>query len=112
MLRARPTGERIGIVASGGLTHFAVDEDLDREVIHAMQANDAGTLCAMPYRGLRSGQSGMLSWIMAAGALAGLLALTESEYVPVHRTPAGTGIGGRVPDLAAHLFLTNRSLLS
>jgi hypothetical protein len=42
--------------------------------------------------GLRSGNSEILNWIMAAGALE-QLELSESIHVPAHRTPAGTGIG-------------------
>ncbi|MCG2621342.1 hypothetical protein LVY72_05365 [Arthrobacter sp. I2-34] len=91
-LNALPGSERIGIVASGGLTHFAVDEELDTTVISALAAGDVDKLRSLPPLGLRSGNSEILNWIMAAGALTDLT-VTESEYIPVHRTPAGTGIG-------------------
>lgn len=91
-LAALPGNLRVGVVASGGLTHFAVDEDLDRAVIRALETGDAAALRALPLAGLRSGNSEILNWVMAAGALTGL-AVTDSEYVPVRRTPAGTGIG-------------------
>lgn len=91
-LTAHPGDERVGIVASGGLTHFAVDEELDRQVIRALETGDAEFLRALPPSGLRSGNSEILNWVMAAGALR-RLTVTESEYIPVHRTPAGTGIG-------------------
>jgi aromatic ring-opening dioxygenase catalytic subunit (LigB family) len=83
---------RVGIVASGGLTHFAVDADLDRTVIGALETGDAKTLSQIAPEALRSGNSEILNWIMAAGALAHLKVVT-SEYIPVRRTPAGTGIG-------------------
>ncbi|MGF7234279.1 MAG: extradiol ring-cleavage dioxygenase [Frankia sp.] len=92
VLRGLPSDDRVGIVASGGLTHFAVDSDLDRSVIGALETGDAATLRALPHRALRSGNSEILNWVMAAGALTGLT-VTDSEYIPVRRTPAGTGIG-------------------
>ncbi|WP_045876229.1 hypothetical protein [Pseudofrankia sp. DC12] len=92
VLAARPGAERVAIVASGGLSHFAVDEELDRRVIRALETGDAEALRALPPSGLRSGNSEILNWVMAAGALAGLT-VTDTEYIPVRRTPAGTGIG-------------------
>jgi hypothetical protein len=80
------------MVASGGLTHFATDEVFDRKILTAMRERDVDTLISLPVLGLRSGNSEILNWIMAAGALEHLR-LTDSDYVPVHRTPAGTGIG-------------------
>lgn len=87
-----PGGQRVAVIASGGLTHFAVDEALDRHVIGAFRKHDAEALRTLPPMGLRSGNSEILNWIMAAGALEHL-EVTESEYIPVHRTPAGTGVG-------------------
>jgi hypothetical protein len=91
-LRGSASGARVAIAASGGLTHFAVDEDLDRGVIEAMRRHDAAALKAVPHQSLRSGNSEILNWIMAAGAL-GNLPVDQCDYIPVHRTPAGTGIG-------------------
>lgn len=84
--------QRVGIVASGGLSHFAVDEDLDRKVLAALKNRDADTLRSLSPASLRSGNSEILNWIMTAGALSGL-EVTDEEYIPVHRTPAGTGVG-------------------
>ena len=69
-----------------------MDEDLDRAVLRALETADADALRALHPPGLRSGNSEILNWVMAAGALAGL-EVTDSEYIPVHRTPAGTGVG-------------------
>ncbi|MEV4381074.1 hypothetical protein [Streptosporangium sp. NPDC049644] len=91
-LAALPGGQRVGVVASGGLTHFAVDEDLDRQLLAALETGDVDALRALPPFGLRSGNSEILNWIMTAGAVDGLT-VTDSEYIPVQRTPAGTGIG-------------------
>ena len=83
---------RVGIVASGGLTHFHTDEVFDRRILNAMRTRDSDLLRALPVSALRSGNSEILNWIMAAGALEAL-AINFSEYIAVRRTPAGTGIG-------------------
>lgn len=92
VLRGSASDTRVAIVASGGLTHFAVDEELDRGVIEAMRRHDVAALRAVPHQALRSGNSEILNWIMAAGAL-GELSVDQCDYIPVYRTPAGTGIG-------------------
>lgn len=91
-LEGLPGDLRICVVASGGLSHFATDVDLDQGVLRALLAQDAETLAAIPPHALRSGNSEILNWIMAGGALGGLEP-EASEYIPVHRTAAGTGIG-------------------
>lgn len=87
-----PGPARVAIVASGGLSHFVVDEDLDRRVLAALCDGDAGGLGSLPRKQLRSGTSEILNWIVAAGALEGTPA-TVIDYVPGYRTPAGTGAG-------------------
>lgn len=91
-LRALPDEARICVVASGGLTHFVTDADFDRRVLDAMVACDVNALTTLPVDGLRSGNSEILNWVMTAGVFAGV-PLGEVEYMPVYRTPAGTGIG-------------------
>lgn len=91
-LESLPGELRICVIASGGLSHFATDADLDRRVLDALMARDGSELAKIPPHALRSGNSEILNWIMAGGALSDL----EPEppaYIPVYRTPAGTGIG-------------------
>ena len=83
---------RVAVIASGGLTHFVIDEDLDRGVLAAIAAGDAAALASIPRRRLRSGNSEILNWVTAAAALEGL-APHIVDYVPGYRTPAGTGTG-------------------
>jgi len=83
---------RVAVIASGGLTHFVIDETLDRGVLDAIAAKDAAALEAIPRERLRSGNSEILNWVTAAGALEGLSA-TIVDYVPGYRTLAGTGTG-------------------
>lgn len=83
---------RLAVVASGGLSHFVTDAELDTGVLEAMRAKDAAHLRGVPPGALLSGSSEILNWILAAGALEHV-PLDWSDYVPVYRTPAGTGIG-------------------
>jgi hypothetical protein len=83
---------RLAVVASGGLSHFVTDTELDRGVMDAIAAGDAAHLRAVPPQALRSGSSEILNWILAAGALADLK-VDFSDYLPIYRTPAGSGIG-------------------
>jgi 3-O-methylgallate 3,4-dioxygenase len=87
-----PTDSRIGIVASGGLSHFTVDEAFDAEVIGALRNKDAAALQALPREKLEAGNSEIRNWICAAGALEHL-DLGWVQYCPGYRTPAGTGTG-------------------
>jgi hypothetical protein len=83
---------RVGIIASGGLSHFTVDEELDGAVIAAMRNKDAAALESLPRHKLNSGSSEIRNWICAAGALEHLK-LDWLTYVPGYRTLAGTGTG-------------------
>lgn len=89
---AYPGNARVGILASGGLSHFTVDEELDGEVIRALREKDAAALQALPRNKLNGGSSEIRNWLCAAGALE-QLPLTWIDYQPGYRTPAGTGTG-------------------
>jgi len=83
---------KIGILASGGLSHFTIDEELDRRVLAACKAGDAKALESIPPAKLNSGSSEIRNWIVMAGAAAGMQTAWQ-EYEPLYRTPAGTGCG-------------------
>jgi len=91
-VEAFPGEGRIGILASGGLSHFLVDEDFDRAILKAISDKDAGFLQNLPRHKLNAGSSEILNWVALAGA-AEHLDLNWFEYVPGYRTPAGTGTG-------------------
>jgi aromatic ring-opening dioxygenase catalytic subunit (LigB family) len=85
---------RVAVIASGGLSHFVVDEELDRSLLGALQANDAAALRAIPRHRLHSAASEALNWVALGGAMhATRLGMELLAYVPVYRTPAGTGGG-------------------
>ena len=85
-----PARARVGVIASGGLSHFTVDEAFDRTIIEALRAKDGATLSTLPREKLEAGSSEIRNWICAAGAIEHL-SLRWVEYQPGYRTPAGTG---------------------
>ncbi|MDB5958364.1 protocatechuate 3,4-dioxygenase [Ramlibacter sp.] len=87
-----PGPQRIGVLASGGLSHFTVDEELDGRVVRALREQDAHALANLPREQLNSGSSEIRNWICMAGAVEHL-SLRRIEYIPAYRTPAGTGTG-------------------
>src|SRR5262249_49325534 len=87
-----PGQDRVGILASGGLSHFLVDEEFDRAILKALADKNAAFLQSLPWNKLHAGSSEILNWVAVAGALE-QLELNWFEYVPGYRTPAGTGTG-------------------
>jgi len=92
VIEAIPGNQRIAVVASGGLSHFVTDEVLDRRVLEALRTGAAEPLRSLPVEAMRSGSSEILNWVMAGGVLA-QIPNRWLEYIPVYRTPAGTGVG-------------------
>ena len=81
---------RVGIIASGGLSHFTIDEELDRTVLKAYSENDSVSLSNIPMSKLGAGTSEILNWITMAGA-SEHLEVNWIEYIPLYRSLAGTG---------------------
>jgi hypothetical protein len=91
-IAAYPEDLRVGVMASGGLSHFVVEEAMDRAIIAALRAKDHAFLAALDPRKLKAGSSEIRNWIVAAGAAADL-DLSWVSYTPAYRTPALTGTG-------------------
>ena len=85
-----PGDARVAVIASGGLSHFVIDEELDNAVLKAMQNRDAAALAALPRNKLNSGNSEIRNWIAVAGAVEHL-DMQVVDYVPCYRSAAGTG---------------------
>lgn len=83
---------RIAIIASGGLSHFVLDEELDRKIIAAMKNRDEKQLTSIPNKSLMSGTSEIRNWIVTAGATEHL-EMNLIDYAPCYRSAAGTGVG-------------------
>jgi 3-O-methylgallate 3,4-dioxygenase len=92
LIEAFPGDLRVGVLASGGLSHFVVDEALDHLVIDSIKRKDLDLLARLDPRQLKAGSSEIRNWIVVASA-ATHLDLKWISYTPSYRTPAGTGIG-------------------
>lgn len=88
--RDMPQGTRLAVVASGGMSHFVIDETLDRRLLRALAEGDAQALREFPSAALQSGTSELRNWIAIAGAVEHL-SMNLIDYIPCYRTPAGTG---------------------
>ena len=86
--------QRVAICASGGISHFVVDEDFDRRMLTAIKNRDTKTIFAEPESMFLSGTSETKNWITAAGILSETdLQMNLIDYVPSCRSEAGTGCG-------------------
>lgn len=82
----------VAVFGSGGLSHFVIDEELDRKVLDAMQAGDLDVLTSVPENLFESGTSEIKNWITHAALMAECgLKMTLVDYVPCYRSVAGTG---------------------
>lgn len=85
-------GQRVALIASGGLTHFVIEEDVDRRILDAFAAGDEEGVAGLPLEWFNSGNSEIRNWMVVAGALAGDdLRMQVVDYVPCYRSEAGTG---------------------
>src|SRR5262249_60226112 len=85
-----PEPLRVAVVATGGLSHFVVDEEIDRAMLAALEANDEAAIAALDPRAYVSGTSESLCWFAIGGACSDKRMETV-DYVPGYRTLAGTG---------------------
>jgi hypothetical protein len=87
-----PQDLRVGVVASGGLSHFVIDEDLDRGLLQALTGKDKEFMTSLKDDELRSGASEVRNWVTVGGAMASTeLTARVVDYVPCYRSEAGTG---------------------
>jgi len=84
--------KRVAVIASGGLSHFVIEEELDQQVLSAMKEKDDARLTNLPVEQFNAGSSEMRNWIALAGALDHTgLNMNLVDYVPCYRSAAGTG---------------------
>jgi hypothetical protein len=89
-----PENKRVGIMASGGLSHQIIDEEMDRQVIDALIERDDAVLSSLSISRLNraGGTPEILNWV-TVGAAMDPVGMTLVDYVPCYRSLAGTGHG-------------------
>ena len=89
------SNQRVAIIASGGLTHFVIEEDLDLHVLDGLKDGDEAKMTDLPDIRFMSGTSEIRNWIALGGAMAdGELGMNLLAYEPCYRSEAGTGCAG------------------
>ena len=89
-IETMPGDKRVLIIASGGLSHFVLDEELDRMLIQGLENDDRAVLEQLPRLDSPTGE--IRNWVAAAGACSGMR-FELFDYVPTPRSAAGTGGG-------------------
>lgn len=91
-IRAWESDRKVAIFGSGGMSHFVIDEQFDRQILDAIASRDGAALCGIGEEWFQSGTSELKNWIAAAGALFETsLAGGVVGYTPCYRSEAGTG---------------------
>jgi hypothetical protein len=84
--------QRVALVASGGLTHFVIDEDFDQAVLSAIERGDMDALAGLPESYFRVGTAEIKNWLPVISAMsAEKRGFHKIDYVPCYRSEAGTG---------------------
>jgi len=91
-IREWESDARVAVLASGGLTHFVIDEEVDAIFFEALRAHDMDRVADLGEAVFQDGTSEMKNWVPVAGAMAELGLPPEIiDYVPCYRSEAGTG---------------------
>ena len=86
------TDARVAVMASGGLSHVVIDEEIDQMTIDGLRNKKPEILWRLPRERLWGGTSEILNWVALAGAVESM-ELKYLEYVTTYRSPAATGCG-------------------
>jgi hypothetical protein len=85
---------RVGLIASGGLSHFVVDEALDDVVMSAVRTGDLAMWKQLDDSRYEGNTGEIKNWMpVVEAATASGLHLDQADYVACYRTEAGTGSG-------------------
>src|SRR5690606_26459361 len=84
---------RVAIIASGGLTHFVIDEAVDESFLRLVRREaPLQELAAFGNATFQAGTSEIKNWLPVVAAMDALeFAPTVVDYVPCYRSEAGTG---------------------
>jgi 3-O-methylgallate 3,4-dioxygenase len=84
--------KRVAVMASGGLSHVVIDEEIDEMTIDALKNKKPEDLWRLPRERLWGGTSEILNWVALAGVVEPM-EMRYLEYVTTYRSPAATGCG-------------------
>ena len=91
-IEAWPSDLRVALIASGGLSHFVIDENVDGKVFDAIRSRRLDGLEALGEPIYQAGTSEVKNWVALMGAMAEKNWTPEiAAYVPCYRSLAGTG---------------------
>ncbi|HTY95305.1 MAG TPA: hypothetical protein VMC02_15565 [Steroidobacteraceae bacterium] len=91
-VKSWPQNVRVALLASGGLTHFVIDEEVDRQVLQAITTGTVSGITSLPESTFQSGTSEIKNWIPVVAAMSQLgMPAQIIDYVPCYRSLAGTG---------------------
>jgi 3-O-methylgallate 3,4-dioxygenase len=86
--------QKVAIIASGGLSHFVCDEQLDQLFLSCFQNYDFERLAQIDERSYQAGTSEVKLYLPVLVAMSALgCPMNLVDYVPCYRTEAGTGEG-------------------
>ncbi len=88
-----PSNLSVALIASGGWTHYVIDEDFDRMILDAMMTSNTDKLRRIDEAMFESGGTAEIkNWLPVYGAMTETgLAMNLIDYVPCYRSEAGTG---------------------
>jgi len=92
----------VAVFASGGMSHFVIDEEFDRAFVAALKRRDKDFLTSIPLKELQSGTSELNPGSRLLVSSRYECRHAQDRHVPCYRSPAGTGmangfIGGHQP---------------
>ena len=80
------------MIASGGLTHFIIDEQVDHLFLDAVLARDLSPVLGLGEGVFQDGTSEIKNWLPVAAGMIELGFKPELiDYVPCYRSEAGSG---------------------
>ncbi len=86
------TDKRVALIASGGLTHFVIDETVDRLFLQAIQDGDMAPVERLGEGVFQDGTSEIKNWLPLTSAMQQTGFRPELiDYVPCYRSEAGSG---------------------
>jgi 3-O-methylgallate 3,4-dioxygenase len=91
-IRSWESNARVALVASGGLSHFVIDEEVDQLFLHGLRDHDMSRVAGLGEEIFQDGTSEIKNWLPLASAMDELgFEPQVIDYVPCYRSEAGSG---------------------